>query len=102
MESKSIIQKNKCCYVCGTTDSLHRHHVFYGSANRKKSEEDGCWIYLCPAHHNMSNAGIHFNKKLDEKVKKQAEKIWIETYFPDESEEEQIEAFIRRYGRNYL
>ena len=50
----------------------------------------------------MSNAGIHFNKKLDEKVKKQAEKIWIETYFPDESEEEQIEAFIRRYGRNYL
>lgn len=100
--SKSIIQDQKCCYICGTTEGLHRHHIFYGSANRKVSEEDGCWIYLCGPHHNLSNMGIHFNKALDEKVKQQAEKIWISTYVPDLDEDQQIKAFIKRYGKSYL
>ena len=99
--SKSIIQDRKCCYICGTTEGLHRHHIFYGTANRKISEEDGCWIWLCGPHHNLSNAGIHFNKALDEKVKQQAEKIWIDTY-ADGDLENGIKKFIRRFGRNYL
>lgn len=100
--SKSILQEKECCFICGTTNELHRHHVFYGTANRKVSEEDGCWIWLCGPHHNMSNYGIHFNKDLDDKVKQFAEKKWIETYASDLPEDEQIKAFIKRYGRNYL
>ena len=99
--SDSIIQHNRCCYVCGETGGLHRHHI-YGGARRDASEEDGCWIYLCGSHHNLSNEGIHFNKKLDTKVKIQAEKIWINTYVPELTREEQIDAFIKRFGRNYL
>jgi len=99
----SIIQTRKACYVCGASDKLHCHHVFYGTANRKKSDEDGMVIYLCPAHHNLSSAGIHFNKNLDNKVKQQAEKIWIQNYTAESSsKEERIKAFIERYGRNYL
>lgn len=101
MEDKqSLLQNKKCCYVCGTTQDLHYHHIFYGTANRKKSDEDLMGVYLCGLHHNLSNAGVHFNKALDLKLKQQAEKIWIRTYC--NSEEDGIEKFIRRYGRNYL
>jgi len=103
IEDISIIQNKKACFVCGTTNDLHLHHIFYGTANRKKSDEDKMTIFLCANHHNMSNAGIHFNKALDEKVKQQAEKIWISTYASDiEGEDAKIKAFIKRFGRNYL
>ena len=98
----SLIQQTKCCYVCGTTSGLHLHHIFYGTANRNKSDEDKMTIFLCGYHHNLSNAGVHFNKALDDKIKEQAEKKWIETYASDLPEDEQIKAFIKRYGRNYL
>ena len=29
------------CWLCGTTVNLHRHHVFFGTANRKKSDNAG-------------------------------------------------------------
>lgn len=31
---KSIIQKSKYCWFCGTGNNLHLHHIF-GGANRK-------------------------------------------------------------------
>ena len=97
----SIIVPNfKRCYVCGTDKDIHIHEVFYGSANRKKSIADGCCVPLCGMHHNLSSAGVHFNKALDLRIKQQAEKIWIKTYCT--SEDDGIEEFIKRYGRNYL
>lgn len=99
-DKKSLLQDKKCCYVCGTTNNLHYHHIFEGVANRKKSDEDMMGVYLCGYHHNLSNAGVHFNKTLDLKIKRQAEKIWIKTYCDEE--EDGIEKFISRYGINYL
>jgi len=95
-----IVPDFKHCYVCGASGDIHLHEVFYGSANRQKSISDGCVIPLCPAHHNMSSQGVHFNKALDNRIKQQAEKIWIKTYC--DSEEDGIEKFIRRYGRSYI
>ena len=101
--SDSIVSNIKACYICGSIGNLHQHHVFYGSANRSKSDEDGCWVWLCPAHHNMSNNGVHFNKKLDNMIKEQTEKLWLEKYTSEECDwEERINEFIKRYGRNYL
>ena len=40
-------------------DGLHRHEVFFGTANRQKSIRDGLVIFLTPELHNMSNKGIH-------------------------------------------
>lgn len=45
--SKSIMQKDKCCYLCGKEWGLERHHVLSGTANRKLSEQYGLWVYLC-------------------------------------------------------
>ena len=101
--SDSIVQKEKRCYLCGATMGLHQHHVFYGSANRSKSDEDGCWVWLCGYHHNGSNNGVHFNKKLDNMIKEQTEKLWLEKYTSEECDwEERINAFISRFGKNYL
>ena len=91
---KSIIQFEKECLVCKTTLNLARHHVFYGTANRKKSEKYGLTVYLCARHHNMSNEGVHFNKPLDLKIKQMAQRKYEERYSREE--------FIREFGRNWL
>ena len=92
---KSIIQTERECYVCGTTQDIHEHHIFEGTANRRQSEKYGMKIFLCGRHHNMSNEGVHFKKELDLKLKQQCQKAW----------EYQIgtrEQFIMLFGRNYL
>ena len=93
---KSIICNDRVCFKCGTTLNLHKHHVINGTANRKISDEDGLWVYLCAYHHNGSNDSVHYNKEFALELKQIAEKRWIEFYGKDK------ESFIKRYGRNYL
>ena len=90
----SIIQHDHICLVCRTTQDIHVHHVFFGTANRKKSEEHGLKVYLCGRHHNMSNAGVHYNKTLDIKIKQLAQRKFEETHSRAE--------FMREFGRNWL
>lgn len=93
---KSIMQEEKCCYVCGTTTWLEEHHVFEGIANRKLSEKYGLKIYLCHKHHNEVPDGIHFDKWLRDRIKQEAEKRFIEYY------NSSIEEFIKIFGKNFL
>lgn len=90
---KSIIQKTKKCWVCGST-SVHEHHIFFGSANRKKSEQYGMKVWLCPRHHNMSNQGVHFDKQLDLYLKRYAQLEFEKTHTREE--------FIEVFGKSYL
>ena len=94
--AKSIIQSKKECYITGSIYNLHKHHIFEGTANRKLSEKYGLWIYLRADWHNLSNYGVHFNRELDIKLKKVAQKKWQEYYNKTK------EDFIRIFGRNYL
>jgi hypothetical protein len=92
---KSIMQNEKSCYVCGIKGSgLHEHHCIPGSANRKKSEKYGLKITLCPKHHNMSNAGVHFNRVLDIKVRQAAQRKFEETHTRAE--------WMKEFGKNYI
>lgn len=93
--SESIISPKKECVVCHTTKNLHRHHVFYGTANRSKSEQWGCWVWLCGWHHNGSNFGVHKDRDLDYALKKQCQREW-ERRFGSREE------FIKEFGKNYL
>ena len=95
MNRFSLIQDTKQCYVCGTTQNIHIHEVYFGK-NRKKSIEDGCCVYLCGKHHNQSNDGVHFNSKLDNYLKQDMEIVWCRHYNKTK------EDFIKRYGRNYI
>lgn len=91
---KSVIQKNKECFVCGNP-TVHDHHILYGTANRKKSEKLGLKVWLCPYHHNMSDEGVHFNKQLDQRLKEIAQRYYEENIGSRDS-------FIQDFGRNYL
>lgn len=91
---KSVIQSDKCCFVCGTTLNLHCHHVFGGTANRKQSEKYGMKIWLCQEHHT-GNAGIHFNKEMDNYVKRIAQERFEALYGANTS-------FREVFGKNYL
>lgn len=93
--SKSIISNTRQCVVCGRTYPLHKHHVFFGSGKRDLSEAWGCWIYLCPDHHNMSNEGVHFNRSLDLLFKYTCQRQL-------ESDGWTRERFIRTFGKNYI
>lgn len=93
--AKSILQEEKCCFVCMKTYGLHKHHIFEGRGRRQISEREGCWVYLCARHHNASNAGVHFNKPFDTKLKQICQKKWEELNGSRED-------FIRTFGRNYL
>lgn len=77
-------------------EGSHRHEVFYGTANRKKSIEDGLVIYLTPELHNMSDRGVHFNHEFDLVAKRAAQRVWMDYY------EKTVDDFISRYGKNFL
>ena len=93
--SKSVISDKKICVVCGAVTNLHRHHIFYGTANRRLSERHGCWCYLCGIHHNLSDAGVHFNKVLDDELKMLCQRRL-------EAQGWTREQFMSVFGRNYL
>lgn len=89
---QSILQSEKYCWVCGTTYNLHKHHI-YGGGNRKTSDQNGFWVWLCAKHHNMSNAGVHFNKELDNTLKMVCQQEFERTHTRKE--------FMDRIGKNY-
>lgn len=91
---RSIVSDTKNCYVCGTAYNLHKHHIFYGTGKRKLSDDYGCWCWLCAKHHNMSNEGVHFNKKLDNQLKELTQRKFNDAY-------PQLD-FLKIFGRNYL
>ena len=91
----SIITKNfEKCIICETTFNIHKHEVFYGTANRKLSIKYGLVVPLCARHHNLSKEGVHFNRNLDLKLKKIAQKKFEEKY-PDLD-------FIKIFGKSFL
>lgn len=90
---KSILQKDRKCWLCGTALDLHRHHVFYGSANRKKSDRYGLTVWLCSKHHNMSNDGVHFDPVFDAALKSWAQQRFEEKY--------SHEKFMAIFHKNY-
>ncbi len=89
---KSIINEEYRCNNCGSPFNLERHHCIFGTANRKKAEEDGLWVWLChDCHHGVHNG----NNWLKEMLQKEAQEYWEEEYGDRD-------AFIKRYGRSYL
>lgn len=93
---KSIIQKNKECYICHSKNNLHLHHIIFGK-NRNKSDKDGLTTYLCYYHHEGTN-GVHGKNghELDKELKQLAQKVWMDYY------DKSVDDFIQRYGKNYL
>lgn len=91
----SILSSEKRCFICGSEQMLHRHHIFHGTANRRISEKWGCWVYLCYLHHNGSNEGVHFNSALDRQLQRQCQQAWQDLHGTEED-------FRKVFGRSFL
>lgn len=92
--SKSIMQDKRECYITKKKYGLHKHHIYFGFANRRISEEHGFWVWLTPELHNMSNDGVHFNTAFDLSLKRECQKKYEETHSREE--------FMKLIGCNYL
>ena len=88
---KSVMQSGKKCYYCNSTYNLEKHHCLFGTANRKKAEQDGLWVWLChDCHQGVHNQNTYAKESLQKKAQFQYEIM--------HSREE----FIERYGKSYL
>ena len=96
MKEFCIMEDNPPVWRNHREDGLHRHEIFFGTGNRKLSIEDGLVVFLPPELHNMSNQGVHFNRKFDLLLKEHGEKTWLKYY------NKTIDDFINRYGKNYI
>ena len=94
--AKSIMQTEKKCYITGETRNLHKHHIFYGNANRQISEDNGFWVYLVGRLHNLSDEGVHGKngRELDIRLKTECQAKFEETHTRAE--------FMALIGKNYL
>lgn len=83
-------------YQTERVGNLHRHEVFFGTANRQKSIDYGLVVFLAPEMHNMSKAGVHFNREFDLELKRIGQEAAMDYYGWT------VEEFIKIFGRNYL
>ena len=89
------------CYKCGTTEGLHRHHVFF-SANRKISEKYGFVEDLCHSHHT-GDKGVHFDREFDLQLKRKHQLIFeLDKMSDGISRDEARKEWLSIVGRNYL
>lgn len=98
---KSVIQVEKKCFLCGSNqdygfNKLEEHHIYFGTANRKKSEQYGLKVWLCghKCHRNGPNSP-HKNKMVDNSLKCLAQAKFEEIYGDRE-------LFRQEFGKSYL
>lgn len=96
------------------------HHLLFGRGVRNLADDDGIWIPLLNAEHNMSSKGIkyqiHENPAAEKLSKIAGQLAWERKYLADRLAEcegvghqssedwmdEAREAFRRRYGESWL
>ena len=91
--SKSILQTEKECYICGAVTGLECHHILAGTANRRISEKYGLKVWLCHKHHTGAE-GAQYDRALNYQMKMDAQKKFEEIY--------SHELWMKEIRKNYL
>lgn len=84
------------CELCGRYADLERHHVFFGTANRRKSEKYGLTAYLCHDCHNEPPYGVHHNREANRMLQAKFQQKWMDDHGKN------VDDFIVEFGRNYI
>ncbi len=79
-------------------EGTHRHEIFFGTANRKKSIKYGLVVFIRPEDHNMSEYGVHNRKgyEFDMYLKKLGQERAMDEYAWTTDD------FIDIFGKSYL
>lgn len=102
---KSVFyQEDGQCYLCNLQGIYiyhpytEEHHIFEGTANRRKSEEHGMKVNLCPAHHRGNAQGnrqaVHHNSQMADMLHEAGQRKFEETHTREE--------FRREFGQSWL
>ena len=91
--AKSILQKEKECFLCRCMRNLEQHHIF-GGANRKWSEKYGLKVWLCPRCHRDPKEGVHGNREIMENLHRKGQQAFEKNHTHEE--------FMKIFGKNYL
>ena len=91
---KSILQDEKKCYLCGREYGLERHHIFAGVANRRISEAEGLWVWLCGETCHRGIDGAQYDPEKNRFLKQMAQMAYEQTHSHDE--------WMKLIRRNYL
>lgn len=92
---ESLYSTEQECWICHSP-TVHLHHIYGGHGRRPISDREGCWVYLCPAHHNMSDFGVHFDHQLDQFFKADCQRRW------EARNGKGHDDFRQLFGRSYL
>ena len=84
----------RTCHNCGLTVNIEKHHVFYGTGQRKISDKNGFFFDLCSICHRSQPQGVHGgNRELDLRLKREKQEEYEQTHTRAE--------FMKLIGRNY-
>ena len=108
-KTKSIVTEYEEISAFSGTRADCMHHLIMGSGLRELADEDGLFIPLTHAEHNMSKFCIHGHPAAEKLSKMLGQMAWEKQYIIDKYElpfeginDEAREAFIARYGKSYL
>ena len=90
-----ITKYENYCAICGQPKS-DVHHLVFGIANRKLSDEDGLTIPVCRKHHELLHEQAIISKIIGQ-LAYERDKC-AEGYGVDAARE----SFRQRYGKSYL
>lgn len=90
---KSIIPQDdeRKCYLCGDWNATDTHHCIFGTANRRKADEDGLTVRLCATCHRR----LHDHGEGKVLLQQIAQHCWEAIYGDRED-------FIARFGKSYF
>lgn len=108
MDKKSAVTEYADISAFSGSPAECKHHLLFGRGIRELAEQDGLWIPLTNAEHNMSRDGllyqIHGNPTAEKLSKMLGQVAWekhaIATLRCSESESREL--FRKRYGISYL
>lgn len=87
------MQTEKVCYITGSTEGLHFHHVYRGR-NRGISDRKGFTVWLRADWHVCSPYSVHEDHRLMLRLQRECQREYEKTHSRAE--------FIRLIGRSYL
>lgn len=93
MKRYSILNNLDKCFFCGRPAECI-HEVYFGTANRRISIENGFCAGLCHREHNLSNKSVHKDREMDLKLKRAYQKEYMKTHTKEE--------FIKLIGKSYI
>ena len=95
-----MYRAERTCWLCGKNgcgDPLDRHHIFGGTACRKKSERYGLTVFLChDSCHENGPESVHRNAETRARLQEYGQRKAME------ENGWSVEDFIREFGKNHL